>query len=245
MLRVLALQWRIEEDFYNYTGQKATKEDLRGVVPKFPRSYLQGVVDDLAIKIIHVPRNFPREWLKALGANAAGDAALGDVVLPSPKPAPTGFGTMVTLATKGKADADSETESADPLRVTGWHPYCHEKFKPLCQGMREKGRSLNLNKGLKQANMTLAELPQLEVTDSADPPRKGPCWKFLLGNCEGGEDCNFVHIHPSQLSDEIVDACLPTLKRVAKGLEEVKPRRTSKNKKRKRAKGQNSVSFGS
>ena len=123
-LRVLALEWRIEEDFYNYSAQKATKDELQGAVPKFPRSYLQPVVNDLAIKVIHVPRNFPREYLTALGAKPAGDAALGDVELPPRKPAPTGFEQMVTLGTKSEAEiksemSESDAESADPLRTTG------------------------------------------------------------------------------------------------------------------------------
>ena len=110
--------------------------------------------------------------------------------------------------------------------------------------MHERNVGISFNKGLEQANMTLADLPQLEVTDSADPPRKGPCWKFLLGNCGGGESCDFVHIHPSQLSDKVVEACLPALTQVAKGLEEVTPSK-SPTKKRKRAKGPNTVTFGS
>ena len=40
LLRILALQWRIDEDYYSYCAQKKTKEDLQGVVPCFLRSYL-------------------------------------------------------------------------------------------------------------------------------------------------------------------------------------------------------------
>ena len=82
----------------------------------------------------------------------------------------------------------------------------------------------------------------MEVTDNADPPRKGPCWKFMLGNCNGGEDCNYVHIHPSLLTDEVIEKCLPALKRVAQGLEGVAP---GPKRKRKRPTGQNKVTFGS
>ena len=92
--------------------------------------------------------------------------------------------------------------------------------------------------------MTLDDLPQLEVTDDADPPRKGPCWKFLLGNCSGGEECNFVHIHPSLLTEEVVDKCLPALTRVSKGLEEITTD-IRPWKKRKRATGQANVNFAS
>ena len=244
-LNVLALEWRIEEDFYNYCAQMATKEELQGAVPKFPRSYLQPVVNDLAIKIIHVPRNFPREYLAALGAKPAGDAALGDVELPPRKPAPTGFEQMVALSQK-EPKTKSDDRSADPLRVKGWHNLCHEKFEPLCQSLRTKNKSISLNKGLKMANMTMEDLPKLDCTDSADPPRKGPCWKFLLGNCPGGEKCNFVHIHPSWLPDEVVETCLPVLKKVAKGLEEVMSSEKEKpHRKRKRATGTNSVTWGS
>ena len=176
-----------------------------------------------------MPANFPPEYLKAIGTAPTRDLGLRQVSFPLLKPSPR---------------EEDEAQSADPLRVKGWHDFCHEKFKPLCQGMRERGAGIRFNKGLKKANMTLADLPQLEVTDSADPPRKGPCWKFLLRNCGGGESCNFVHIHPSQLTDEVVEACLPALKRVAKGLAEARPSK-SPRKKRKRAEGPNEVTFGS
>ena len=92
--------------------------------------------------------------------------------------------------------------------------------------------------------MTIADLPKIDVKDSADPPREGPCWKFILGNCNGGEDCNFVHIPASLLSDEMVEKCLPCLKKVAKGLEQLALSKSTK-KKRKRATKPAKNTFGS
>ena len=119
VLCILALQWRVDEDFYTYCAQKKTKADLQGAVPSFPRSYLGRVVEDLALKVIHIPRNFPREYLNLLGTNLDEDAALGDVVLPASKPSPSGFAQMVALKTKSATKTKEEDESTDPLRVRG------------------------------------------------------------------------------------------------------------------------------
>ena len=179
LLRILALQWRIDEDFYSYCAQKKTKEDLQGVIPSFPRSYLGRVVEDLASKIIHVPRNFPREYLNMLGTNLDEDAALEDVPLPASKPSSSGFAQMVALKRKSATKTKEEDESTDPLRVRGWHNYCHEKFQPLCKKLREKDVPIFLNQGLKKAGMKLEELPELEVTDDADPPPEGSLLEIL------------------------------------------------------------------
>ena len=108
--------------------------------------------------------------------------------------------------------------------------------------MRERGVGINLNKGLEQVNMTLADLPQLEFTDSVNPPRKGPCWKFLLGNCNGGEDCNFCHIPGDQIPDAYLKKVTPHLTNLVKnGLEKLDGPRKFSGTKRKRASGPNTV----
>ena len=125
LYHILAMQWVIDEDFYNYCAQKHTKEDLQGVVPRFPSSYLQPFVQDLGRKIIHVPRNFPREWAQMLPTDLDGGAA---PVTPSSSPsgpAPSGFDKMVALKAKSATKTKEEDESTDPLRVKGWHNYCH------------------------------------------------------------------------------------------------------------------------
>ena len=62
-LHLLALQWLVEKDFYNYSTQKVTKDNLQCFAPQFPRSYLQRVGDNLAVKSIQVPGNFLPEYV--------------------------------------------------------------------------------------------------------------------------------------------------------------------------------------
>ena len=127
---------------------------------------------------------------------------------------------------------------SDPLRKRGWHRHVHPKLHELTKNMREKNKTLNLNKGLEKAGMTLADLPTIDCEDDAEPPRRGVCYKFLLGNCDAGEDCHFCHVAPKDLSEEMVNTLVPPLRKLVKeGLEKVA------GQKRKRSKGPAKVTF--
>ena len=100
-----------------------------------------------------------------------------------------------------------------------------------------------MNKGLEKAGMTLADLPKIKCKDNSDPPRKGLCFKFLLGNCNAGKSCEFCHVAPTDLSDEVVCALVPPMTKLVKeGLEKLKAGKR-KGKKRKRSTGPTTVTF--
>ena len=139
---------------------------------------------------------------------------------------------------------DSDDTPSDPLRRRGWHKYVHPTMRELTKNLRAKGYPILMNKGLEQAGMKLKDLPQLKCKDCSDPPRSGLCFKFLLGNCNGGEDCNFCHITGEQLPEAYINKVAPHLTNLVKnGLEKLDGRKRSGSKKRKGASGQNKVSI--
>ena len=96
-----------------------------------------------------------------------------------------------------------------------------------------------LTKGLNEAGMTLADLPEVTCSNSAG--RSGLCWKFLCGNCDGGESCKYVHALPSELTDELVEELVPTVKKMVGGLEKVKQGQKKNKRKRKLQKEERAV----
>ena len=238
-LAVRILQFRVEEDWFLLCRQKTTKADITGAIPNFSQSYLMATVQDLARNIVHVPANFPRDQLEILrGASVPTDTegrhverGLGALLPPG--------GTPPTF----DSNVMESDEEVDPLRKRGWHDKVHPELQELTKKLREKKTPLNLNKGLKAANMTLADLPNIKCQDSSNPPRKGLCYKFLLGNCNAGEECKFCHVAPEDLSEEVMDALVPPMTKLVKeGLEKVKAARR-KGKKRKRTAGPATVTF--
>ena len=113
-LAIAILQFRIEEDWFLYCKQETTKNDIRGAVPNFPRSYLEPTLNDLARGIVHVPATFPTEQLRLLrGASVPSDTegrsierGLGMLLPPAGSP-PVFDGTL---------DVESDTDDEpDPL----------------------------------------------------------------------------------------------------------------------------------
>ena len=91
--------------------------------------------------------------------------------------------------------------------------------------------------------MTLQDLPDVAVKDEND--RCGMCWKFLLGNCNDGMSCPFVHPDPDEIPDKVVTEILPSLTKLAVGLKKVKQRVSGKRKRRfEKVKGSPKVKFG-
>ena len=51
-LNLIILQYRIEEDYSVYCRQKTTKDDIEAAIPRFPKSYLNETVRELARHIV-------------------------------------------------------------------------------------------------------------------------------------------------------------------------------------------------
>ena len=101
-------------------------------------------------------------------------------------PDPPDFGS-VSFEPDINVKDDSNDTPSDPLRVRGWHDYVHPTMRELTKNLRAKNYPVLMNKGLEQAGIKLKDIPQLKCHDCANPPRKGLCFKFILGNCNGGE----------------------------------------------------------
>ena len=133
---------------------------------------------------------------------------------------------------------------SDPLRKKGWHNFVHPLMRELTKNLRAKKKPINLNRGLKRAGMKLNDLPKFKVKDSAKPPRKGLCYKFLLGNCNGGVNCNFCHVPAEDLTNEVISKVTPQLTKLVKeGLEKLDGQNNSSNKKRRVPSGPNKLLF--
>ena len=107
--------------------------------------------------------------------------------------------------------------NGDRLHKKGWHDYVHPQFRPLTEKLRKEKATLYLNKGLAEANMTLQDLLDVICTDEDE--RCGMCWKFLLGNCNDGMRCPYVHPDPKDIPDKVVAEILPSATKLARGLE--------------------------
>ena len=139
---------------------------------------------------------------------------------------------------------DGDDTPSNPLRVKGWHEFVHLTMRELTKSLRAKGKVIPMNKGLKQAGITIKDIPQLKCKDCSDPPRSGLCFKFLLGNCNGGEDCNFCHIPGDQIPDAYLKKVTPHLTNLVKnGLEKLDGKKRFGGTKRKERSGPNTVSI--
>ena len=99
-----------------------------------------------------------------------------------------------------------------------------------------------MKKALAQAGMKMKDIPQLKCRDRAIPPREGLCFKFMLGNCDGGEGCNFCHIPGDQIPDDYVKKVSPHLTNLVRnGLEKLGGQKKLGGSKRKRVAGPNTV----
>ena len=97
---------------------------------------------------------------------------------------------------------DSDDTTSDPLRAKGWHDYVHPTMRELTKNLRAKKKTILMNRGLEKAGMTMKDLPQSKCQDSADLPREGLCFKFILGNCNRKEGCHFCHVPAKYLTDK-------------------------------------------
>ena len=164
-------------------------------------------------------------------------------MLTPPRGSPPDFG-LVSFDPDSNVEDDSDNTTSDPLRAKGWHDYVHPTMRELTKNLRAKGYPILMNKGLEQAGMNLKDIPKLKCKDSANPPRKGLCLKFVLGNCNGGEGCHFCHVKGEQLPEEYLNKVTPHLTNLVKnGLEKLDVQKWSGSKKRKGASGPNKVSF--
>ena len=100
----------------------------------------------------------------------------------------------------------------DPYRTTNWHEYVHHKIKPLSDRLRKKVKTIRFSKLLEDAGLKLHDLPEVKCSDENE--KHGMCYKFLLGKCERGTECSFVHLPPENLKEEIVDEMVPTLEKL-------------------------------
>ena len=111
-LAIAILQFRIEEDWFLFCKQETTRDDIRGAVPNFPRSYLEPTLNDLARGIVHVPATFPAEQLRLLrGASVPTDTegrsikrGLGMLLPPAGSPPVFGGTLEVEIDTNDKSD---------------------------------------------------------------------------------------------------------------------------------------------
>ena len=117
-------------------------------------------------------------------------------------------------------------------------------MRELTKNLRAKKHPILMNKGLEQAGMSLNDIPKLKCKDSANPPRKGLCLKFVLGNCNGGEGCHFCHVPEDQIPEEYLNKVTPHLTNLVRnGLEKLDYQKKAGSKKRKGVSGQNKLSF--
>ena len=122
-----------------------------------------------------------------------------------------------TKNSKSKKKSDKNTSRKRKRGKNNWHNDVHDKFRPLTANLRKKNAKLTLNDGLKAANMTLDDLPDVPCEQD---DKKGICWKFVLGNCPMGEKCRHVHPPAKEIPESVVSKALPPLTKLVKGLEQ-------------------------
>ena len=221
----------MEDQFFHF-AQTRTKAQICATFPDFPTSFLHETVADLGRKIVHMPADLPYQY-RNLSFPRGG--RLPEIDLPQAE-MPPGSPPPEFLKQNGNGNGDR-------LRKKGWHDHVHKQFRPLTEKLRKEKATLYLNKGLAEANMTLQDLPDVACTDEDE--RCGMCWKFLLGNCNDGMRCPFVHPDPNDIPDKVVAEVLPSVTKLAGGLEKVEQKNSGKRKWRyENMNGSPKVKFG-
>ena len=237
-LNLRILKFRIEEDWFSFCSQDATEAGITGTIPNFPASYLEETVRDLARKVVLVPGNFPRDQLKIHQEEAT---PMG--LLTPPRGSPPDFAS-VSFGLDSSGGDDSDDTPGDPFRKRGWHEYQHPTLRELTKNLRAKKLPIPIGRGLEQAGMKMNDIPKLKCKDSANPPRRGFCLRFALGNCNVGEGCNFCHVPGDQIPEEYLNKVTPHLTNLVKnGLEKLDYQKKAGSKKRRGVSGQNKLSF--
>ena len=190
----------MEDQFFHF-AQTRTKAQICATFPDFPTSFLHETVADLGRKIVHMPADLPYQYrsLSFLTGGRLPEIDLPQAEMPSGSP-PEDFSKQI------------QEEGTSRKRKRGknnWHNDVHERIRPLTANLRKKNVKLTLSHGLKAANMTFEDLPEM----------KGICWKFVLGSCPMGKRCKYVHPAAKEIPDSVMKKALPPLTKLAKGLE--------------------------
>ena len=74
----------------------------------------------------------------------------------------------------------------------------------------------------------MQDLPEVKCSD--ENGKYGLCYKFLMGRCERGANCSFVHLPPENLEEDVVDEMLPPLEKMVSKHENSQKKKSKKRK---------------
>ena len=134
------------------------------------------------------------------------------ILLP-PKDNPLLFeSNVMSPSSENKEDTED-----NPYRTTNWHEYVHCKIKPFSDKLRKKVKTIQFSTLLEDAGLKLQDLPEVRCSD--ENGKYGLCYKFLLGRCERGTACSFVHLPLENLKEEKAEEMAPILEKLVSKVE--------------------------